>query len=125
MTSDELLIQHWKCLETGNPTGTDTTRLGYTCDCQVCRLKSELDETRTKAAARIRELEGRNMMLQQMVDGLVGTDKTHVIVPVEPTPEMIEAGVGDVGTIEPIDLRFAYRAMLRAAQPDAKPKQGE
>lgn len=37
------IAQPYRCLVTTNPVGTDTERLGFECDCQVCRASREID----------------------------------------------------------------------------------
>lgn len=76
-----------------------------------------------EAAARIRELEAENhhlmnsaeLMRKELSGVYAGT---HSIVPVEPTPEMIEAG--QIASIDAASIRAipedVYRAMIRAAQ---------
>jgi uncharacterized protein YPO0396 len=82
----------------------------------------ELEAEQEQAAARIRELEARNNLLQMMVDGLVGESRTHAIVPLEPTSAMIEAGMEYWGDtfMEPSDMDGIYRAVIRAALQENK-----
>lgn len=53
--------QPLRCLITGNPVGTDTWKIGYSCQCQICqtaseieRLRSELEQAR-EACAKVAE----------------------------------------------------------------------
>lgn len=50
MSFDNLTLERpWRCDVTGNPVGTDTQMVGYTCDCQGCRAADTL-------AANVKEL---------------------------------------------------------------------
>lgn len=48
--SETLLAQPWRCLKSGNPVGTDTYQIGFSCQCQVCRADAEITSLRAQLA---------------------------------------------------------------------------
>ena len=57
MADIDRIERPWRCDVTGNPVGTDTQMIGYTCDCQGCRAYAELSRLRAENEEQRKALE--------------------------------------------------------------------
>lgn len=104
----------WSILKVGDAIYWEGIDRHHPDDCETEYLRADI------AAASIREL-------QAELEAWRSGNPDYVVVPVEPTLKMQKAGFMAKDRLDSTlpNIIGIYRAMIRAAQPDARPKQGE